>query len=86
MGCESGGGAKNPPLANALRLNKRKNGTVWSTDIGYWQINDYYWGSFFKKMGLDIHNPDDNLRAGFWILQHDGTQPWLWSKKCWQNK
>lgn len=86
MGCETMGSATATPDPTKYRLNRRKDGSVWSTDLGYWQINDYYWDSFFKKMGLDIHKPQDNLRAGFWIFQHNGTQPWVWSKHCWQTK
>lgn len=85
MGCETLGNPNATPDPSKYRLNKTSNGTVWSTDYGYWQINSYFWDSFFKKMGLNIRNPDDNLKAGFWILQHKGSQPWLWSKKCWQT-
>jgi len=78
VACES----HNDP--QAIRLNKTKAGVVWSEDIGLFQINSFYWQSYFKdKMGLDITKPDDNLKAGFWILANYGTSPWLWSKPCW---
>ena len=60
------------------------NGKVWSTDIGWWQINDYYHEKNALDMGLDIHNEWDNLEYGFILLSRDGTRHWTASKKCWQ--
>lgn len=74
IACESG--------TNALAVNHNKD----SIDYSYWQINDKTWSSYFKKKGLDIKDPGDNLIAGFIILKQEGTKPWRYSSKCWQNK
>lgn len=55
-------------------------------DIGYFQINSHYWEAKMLEMGWDIYNPYDNLRAGFWLLSKQGTQPWFWSKHCWEKR
>ena len=73
--CES----RNNPNA---RYKNLRNGKLWSTDVGYWQLNDYYWGDFFLKKGLDIHIPEQNLEAGFILLREKGPQPWYPSNKC----
>lgn len=72
MWCES----KLNPSAININLNK-------TIDYSYWQINDYYWGEYFKAQGLDIKNPQDNLVAGFILHSKYGSQPWNWSKDCW---
>lgn len=59
------------------------NGKLWSTDWGWWQINDYFWEKEFQERGLDIHNEWDNLEAGFILMSEQGTRPWHASKKCW---
>lgn len=52
-------------------------------DIGYWQLNSYYWEEEMLSRGWDIYNPVDNLEAGFWLLAQQGSTPWNWSKHCW---
>ncbi len=74
--CES----HNDPLA--VRLNYR-GGLLWSRDIGYWQINTYWQEADLAKQGFNIHDPLSNLEAGFWLLKHEGTAPWAWSRGCW---
>jgi soluble lytic murein transglycosylase-like protein len=76
--CES----KNDP--SAVRKNRTKDGEIWSEDIGYFQINSYYWRTKMKSMGWDLDNPRDNLEVGFWILKNYGSVPWNWSKSCWK--
>lgn len=61
-------------------INLNKDGT---RDWGYWQINDYWWHDTLLKKGWDIHKPEDNLEAGFYILSKYGTKPWTASQKCW---
>lgn len=65
--------------------NLDKNGNVWSVDVGWWQINDFYHESSAKKIGLDIHNEYDNLEYGFILLSTQGTKPWSASKSCWSS-
>lgn len=79
MFCES----SNRP--HVTQHNRRDDGSIWSTDYGYWQINDYYHKEVMMKMGLDILNPKDNIYYGFYLLSRQGTQPWGASKHCWDR-
>lgn len=64
--------------------NKRDDGTVWSVDWGYWQINDYWNLAEATRRGYDIrYNWQDNLEFGFIMLRDQGTSPWNASKYCW---
>jgi len=62
-----------------------KNGKVWSTDVGFWQINDYFHQATAKKMGLNIYNDWGNLEYGFWLFSKEHTKPWLASFGCWSK-
>jgi len=62
------------------------NGVLWSTDIGWWQINNYYHEKSANKLGLDIYNDWDNLEYGFILLSEQGVAPWSASKHCWSKK
>ena len=68
--------------ANALNYNKDEEGIIWSTDIGYWQLNDYYWSGELLKQGWEIDVPRDNLEAGFYLLSKYGTILWEASEFC----
>lgn len=63
--------------------NYTKEGVWWSSDIGWWQINDFYHKDSALKMGLDIYNEWDNLEYGFSLMSREGTTPWNASKYCW---
>ncbi len=65
--------------------NLDANGNVWSTDIGPWQINNFYHQARMKSLGLDIYNTQDNLRYGFMLMQEQGTIPWKASESCWKK-
>ncbi len=69
--CES----SNKPYA----INKN---TAIGEDVGYFQINSYYHKAQAKKLGWDIYDPQDNLEYGFWLLNKEGTDHWLSSRKC----
>lgn len=75
--CES----KNNP--NAKNDNYTKTGEYWSSDWGYWQINDYWNFAEAKRRGFDLHIWEENLEYGFIMLKERGTQPWLASAYCW---
>ena len=87
----------NPDLASAIiscegkidgtknNQNLDKDGNVWSTDVGPWQINNYYHETRAKSLGLDIYNKSDNLEYGFILLKEKGLKPWSASRKCWQK-
>lgn len=65
--------------------NLDKDGNVWSTDVGPWQINNYYHQKRMASMGLDIYNKEDNLRYGFMLMKEVGTSPWKASAYCWNK-
>ena len=67
---------------NAENPNFDEEGVHWSTDYGYWQLNDYHQEETMANMGWDIRNPQDNLEAGFWLLSTAGTTPWGASNPC----
>lgn len=70
--CESG--------FNSEAINTK---AVRGQDIGIWQINTYYWEEELLKQGFNIHDPKDNLEAGFYLLSKYGSKLWDWSKHCW---
>lgn len=65
--------------------NLDKDGKVWSTDVGPWQINDYFHEARAQSMGLNIYNTEDNLRYGFILMEENGTRDWLASRYCWNK-
>lgn len=78
--CESGSQHFDPKTGQ-VRTEPNKNGTV---DIGYYQINETYWGKKAKELGLDLTREEDNKKMGQWIYENEGTGPWSASAKCWQ--
>ena len=90
--CESG---FNP---RAVGKNRRKDGTVWSTDVGLWQINSYWWGGgkpgSSPAPGWDRRfTPDGNARLAariydmpggldHWVVWKHRNTPGSWAKKC----
>ena len=60
-----------------------KDGQHWSTDVGWWQINDYYHEARAMGMGLDIRNDKDNIIYGLFLLGTEGVNHWKASKNCW---
>jgi hypothetical protein len=77
MRCESS------HYGGAVNYNRRPDGTIWSTDVGMWQINNYYHEATATSMGLDIYNEYDNVTYGFWLLANEGTHHWKASAYCW---
>jgi soluble lytic murein transglycosylase-like protein len=73
--CESGFNSK------ALGLNK-KNGKVWSKDVGLMQINNVFHEDKAEAMGLDIYNPLDNLLYGISLIKKNGVADYKASLKC----
>ncbi len=77
--CESG------TKPDSINRNYTKGGTVWSSDHGYFQINDYWNKKTAIQRGFDIHLWEENLEYGFILLKERGTNPWLPSKRCWSK-
>ena len=65
--------------------NYDKYGKVWSEDVGWWQINNYYHEATANKLGLNIYNDWDNLEYGFILWDKVGLSAWSASKSCWSN-
>lgn len=77
--CESGGTHyKNGQVV----VNGNTNGSV---DIGKYQINLSVWGATATKMGLDLAKEEDNKKFAEWLYANKGTEPWVWSKSCWNK-
>lgn len=57
-----------------------KNGSV---DIGKYQINNRVWGKKAKELGYDLMIEKDNEAFAIYLYTTLGTEPWVWSKKCW---
>lgn len=71
--------------ANALNKNYDEQGVHWSSDHGYWQINDYFNRKTALRRGFDIDVWEENLEFGFIMLKEQGTTPWKSSKHCWYS-
>ena len=67
----------------AINENKRDDGSVWSLDIGRWQINDYWHEETMQSMGMDIYDDYDNIEYGFQLLANEGVKHWKASRHCW---
>jgi hypothetical protein len=59
----------------SIGYNKRANGTVWSTDIGIMQVNDYSWITYLRGKKIvskssELTNPRKNLRAALALKEY----------------
>jgi soluble lytic murein transglycosylase-like protein len=56
-------------------------------DFGVMQINEKYNGDLAEKLGYDIHNEDDNILFGVYLIWKDGAKRhYSASSKCWKPK
>lgn len=78
--CESGGKHYDKNGQVLMRANNNK-----SIDIGIGQINEYYWGKKATEMGLDLTKEKDNMQFTQWLFEEKGSEPWTWSKDCWNK-
>jgi hypothetical protein len=76
--CESGYRQFEADGVTALR------GRLTPDDIGVFQINEYYHLANSRRLGYNIHTLEGNVGYAMWLLQTQGSQPWFWSKHCWQ--
>jgi hypothetical protein len=60
--------------------NGNKNGSV---DIGRFQINLSIWGETATELGYDLTKEEDNTNFALYLFENYGSEPWIWSKKCW---
>ena len=85
--CESDGKKNgNPHQFNSDGTVKR--GKINPKDIGMCQINTEPRNGHLaqaKKLGLDLFTEEGNIKYANWLYKREGTTPWNWSKKCWQD-
>ena len=58
-------------------------GEVTNLDRGVMQINLYFHAETAKKMGLDLHDLDDNVAYARYLYEKQGAKPWMSSSACW---
>lgn len=56
-----------------------------SVDVGYYQINMQIWGAKATELKLNLMVEEDNKKFGEYLYATLGTEPWVWSKKCWNK-
>jgi hypothetical protein len=54
-------------------------------DRGVMQINLLYHEKTAVKMGLNLHNIDDNVAYARYLYENEGSKPWASSSKCWSK-
>jgi len=65
--------------SNGDVLRGRKN----SYDRGVMQINILYHADTAEKLGLDVHDLDDNVAYARYLYEKQGVKPWMSSSACW---
>lgn len=63
-----------------------KRGHMNPADLGVMQINEYYHGDTAERLGLELHDLEDNLAYARYLYDREGVQPWSASKPCWGHK
>lgn len=81
--CESTGSPNNEPRhydenGNVLR------GRINPDDIGKCQINLFYHGERAADLDIDLFTEEGNERFALLLYNEQGSQPWYWSRSCWQ--
>ena len=84
-----------PIMAKIAKCESRnrhldKNGNILKgektpLDRGVMQINLYYHQETAVKMGLDLHNIDDNVAYARYLYEKYGAKPWMSSSHCWSK-
>ena len=52
-------------------------------DTGVMQINIFYHAKTADRLGLDIHDLDDNVAYARYLYEKEGAKPWMSSSACW---
>lgn len=82
--CESGNGT--PGSARQFYEDGSVvRGKVDPLDTGKCQISKRYWLDMSDKLGYDIETDEGNTLMANWIYDNYGTEPWKWSKSCWNK-
>lgn len=53
-------------------------------DVGICQINLSYHQAAAESLGFDLFTEAGNIGYAKWLYARAGSQPWIWSKACWQ--
>lgn len=61
-------------------------GVVNSKDLGLAQINEFYHQKVADELGLNLHEPEGNLKMFVFLYKRDGTDPWRYSQLAWGGK
>lgn len=54
-------------------------------DVGKYQINIKIWGEEAKKLGHDIFTEEGNEAMALELYRRHDTEPWVWSRSCWDK-
>ncbi len=60
-------------------------GEITPLDRGVMQINLHYHEDTAEKMGLNLHNIDDNVAYARYLYEKSGAKPWMSSSACWSK-
>lgn len=82
--CESQRGKYGKPTHFEKDGKTVLRGKVNPLDIGMCQINLKWHGEAAKKKGLDLFKEEDNITYANYLYGKQGSQPWNWSRACWQ--
>jgi len=47
------------------------------------QINVLYHAKTAEKLGLNVHDLDDNVAYARYLYEKQGAKPWMSSSACW---
>ena len=64
---------------NGEVLRGKKN----PSDVGLYQINEYFHKDQAEKLGFDIYTEEGNKAYAEWLYEKEGLKPWQYSKECW---
>lgn len=77
--CES----SNMQIKNGqVLMMANQNGSV---DVGVMQINIRVWGKKAAELGYDLTKEADNRSFAHWLYANYGTEPWIFTKGCWNK-
>jgi len=77
--CESSG----KHMSNGqVVMSGNSNGSV---DVGLFQINVRIWGKVAGDLGYNLTIEEDNKAFAVYLYNNYGTEPWIWSKACWNK-
>ncbi|MDP2642059.1 MAG: hypothetical protein Q8P21_02090 [bacterium] len=54
-----------------------------SYDRGVMQINVLYHAKTAERLGLDVHDLNDNVAYARYLYEKQGAKPWMSSSACW---